>query len=85
MQVAQILGLDTTVGDKLLDRLFSLLYDQVNVYEHEWENGDLVVWDNLSVQHARRAVDEHAPRTLRRVVFGDLAPWEQWPWVAAPT
>jgi taurine dioxygenase len=80
MQVAQIVGLDTTVGDVLLDRLFAALYDPADVYEHKWRNGDLVVWDNLSVQHARPAVDEHAPRTLRRVVFGALAPWEQWPW-----
>jgi alpha-ketoglutarate-dependent taurine dioxygenase len=80
MQVAQIVGLDTAVGDKLLDWLFAVLYDPADVYEHHWRNGDLVVWDNLSVQHARRAVDEHTPRTLRRVVFGALAPWEQWPW-----
>jgi taurine dioxygenase len=80
MQVAEILGLDDETSDRLLDRLLSVLYDDVNIYEHEWRNGDLVVWDNLSVQHARRAVAEVAPRTLRRVVFGEKAPWEQWPW-----
>jgi taurine dioxygenase len=80
MQVAEILGLDDETSDRLLDRLLSVLYDDANIYEHEWRNGDLVVWDNLSVQHARRAVAEVAPRTLRRVVFGEKAPWEQWPW-----
>lgn len=80
MMVATILGLDSEDADCVLDRLFALLYEPSNVYEHEWVNGDLVVWDNLSVQHARRRVDERAPRTLRRVVFGERAPWEQWPW-----
>jgi taurine dioxygenase len=80
MQVAEIVGLDHQTGDRMLERLFSLLYDAANVYEHEWCNGELVVWDNLTVQHARRAVGEREPRTLRRVVFGERAPWEQWPW-----
>jgi taurine dioxygenase len=80
MQVAEIVGLDHEVGDRMLERLFTVLYDPANVYEHEWHNGELVVWDNLTVQHARRSVTERVPRTLRRVVFGERAPWEQWPW-----
>jgi alpha-ketoglutarate-dependent taurine dioxygenase len=80
MMTAAIIGWDDTAGDRLLDRLFAVLYAPDNVYEHRWSNGDLVVWDNLSVQHARRRVGDDAPRTLRRVVFGERAPWEQWPW-----
>jgi len=83
MMTVEILGLDRREGDALLDLLFERLYDPANIYEHHWQTGDLVVWDNLVVQHGRREVHETIPRTLRRVVFGEKAPWEQWPYPAA--
>jgi taurine dioxygenase len=79
MQTVEILGLAPDDGDALLDLLFERLYDPANIYEHNWRNGDLVVWDNLVVQHARRKVGAQIPRTLRRVVFGEKTPWENWP------
>ena len=83
MMTVEVLGLARDNGDALLDELFARLYDPANVYEHHWQTGDLVVWDNLVVQHGRRAVRENSPRTLRRVVFGEKTPWEQWPYPAA--
>lgn len=79
MQTTAILGLAQHESDALLDTLFAHLYDAANIYEHKWRGNDLVVWDNLSLQHARRRVGEHSDRTLRRVVFGEKAPWEEWP------
>ena len=39
------------------------------VFRHEWQPGDLVVWDNRLLQHARGTVDLEGPaRTLRKVV-----------------
>jgi taurine dioxygenase len=83
MMTVEILGLRRAEGDELLDLLFARLYDPANVYEHHWRVGDLVVWDNLAVQHARRTLLDTTPRTLRRVVFGEKTPWEQWPYPAA--
>ncbi|MEO8694468.1 MAG: TauD/TfdA family dioxygenase [Acidimicrobiales bacterium] len=83
MMTVEILGLDRADGDALLDALFERLYDPINIYEHHWQNGDLVVWDNLVVQHARQRLHETTPRTLRRVVFGEKTPWEQWPYPVA--
>jgi taurine dioxygenase len=83
MMTVEILGLARGDGDGLLDALFARLYDPANVYEHYWRTGDLLVWDNLVVQHGRRTVHETSPRTLRRVVFGEKTPWEQWPYPAA--
>ena len=63
----EVVGLPATESDELLDRLFERLYDPANVIEHEWGQGDLLVWDNLAVQHGRPNVDESgAVRTLRR-------------------
>ena len=79
MMTVAILGIPPGESDALLDMLLATLYSPDNIYEHRWSTGDLVVWDNLVVQHARRPVDAAAPRTLRRVVFGEKTPWEHWP------
>jgi taurine dioxygenase len=65
-------------SDALLEELFAHLYDPANVYEHAWRKGDLVIWDNLAVQHARSETGD-APRTLQRVTIARFGYWEQVP------
>lgn len=63
----RIVGLDPDEGESLLAELFAHTYQPKNVWTHEWSDGDLVIWDNLSVQHARPDVDEDGTvRTLRK-------------------
>ena len=40
--------------------------------QHEWREGDLVVWDNQAVQHARGIVDLEGPERTLRKVFGPM-------------
>jgi taurine dioxygenase len=55
-------------NEELLAALFAHLYDPASVVEHDWRNGDLVIWDNQAIQHARPNVRTEAPvRTLRKV------------------
>lgn len=65
-------------SDALLEELFGHLYAPGNVYEHQWRQGDLVIWDNLAVQHARSPTGD-APRTLQRVTIARYGYWEQVP------
>jgi taurine dioxygenase len=65
-------------SDALLEELFTYLYAPDNIYEHHWHEGDLVIWDNLAVQHARSATGA-AARTLRRVTIAHYGYWEQVP------
>jgi taurine dioxygenase len=65
-------------SDALLEELFGYLYARGNVYEHDWRKGDLVIWDNLAVQHARSATG-NAARTLQRVTIAHYGYWEQVP------
>ena len=67
---ARIEGWPQRESDALLAELFSALYAPTNQYEHVWRNGDLVIWDNLSLQHARDALPADRPRRLQRVVAG---------------
>jgi alpha-ketoglutarate-dependent taurine dioxygenase len=56
-------------GEQVLQTLFSEFYAPEHVYEHEWRDGDLLVIDNLAVQHARGNVELNGPtRTLRKVI-----------------
>lgn len=65
-------------SESLLEELFACLYDSSQVYDHRWRKGDLVIWDNLAVQHARSEVGE-GERTLQRVTIGEFGFWQQVP------
>lgn len=64
---AGIAGMPKDESDALLEDLFQHLYAPESVLEHEWSIGDLVMWDNLALQHARGNVEANGPpRTLRK-------------------
>jgi taurine dioxygenase len=69
------LGADESTA--LIEDLYAHLYRPEARYVHRWSGGDLVLWDNHAVQHARPALGAE-PRTLRRVAIGppqDLTPF----------
>jgi len=53
-----ILGIDRKESDELLAMLWAHLRRPEFVYEHRWQVGDLVVWDNCQTQH--RATCDYA-------------------------
>jgi len=63
----EIVGMASQESEDLLEELFAHLYHPANRWEHEWRKCDLVVWDNLAVQHGRVNVLAEGPaRTLRK-------------------
>jgi taurine dioxygenase len=78
-----LLGLPEEQGEALLQELFSYLYADDGVYEHHWRQGDLIIWDNLAVQHARSRI-AGGTRTLQRVTIAEYGYWDQYP-VDLPT
>jgi taurine dioxygenase len=65
----KIVELGAEESEALLQELFSHLYAPEVVYEHTWEKGDLLVFDNIAMQHARSNVELNGPkRTLRKVI-----------------
>lgn len=73
MQTDHVIGVDADESDRLLAEAFSVLYRPEACYEHRWKSGDLVIWDNIMLQHARGAIAPGSVRTLRRVPVGRLA------------
>ena len=64
----EVIGLDPGDSERLLDALFAHLYDPAKRWNHDWRNQDLIVWDNVAIQHARQNVRTDGPaRTLRKV------------------
>jgi len=75
---ALVIGIAEADGEALLEELFTYLYPADEIYEHRWSAGDIIVWDNLAVQHARSAV-KGGTRTLQRVTIARFGYWEQYP------
>jgi len=65
-------GMAPAESDALLKFLFDHQERAEFVYEHVWQPGDLVVWDNRSTLHARTDFSAAERRLLRRaIVLGD--------------
>jgi taurine dioxygenase len=67
----RIVDLDETAGEALIQQLFAHLYSGAYSYEHRWNNGDFIVWDNIALQHGRPDPPPGIHRTLRRVELSD--------------
>jgi taurine dioxygenase len=70
----RVAGMDSSSARSVLDELFSELYQPSNIYQHEWAAGDLIVWDNIAVQHGRKPIPPGCRRRLRRVSIGEKTP-----------
>jgi len=70
LQTAHVLGMDWEDSRDLLGAVFDRIYDAPAVHEHRWRNGDIVIWDNIALQHMRGNLDNVGRRVLQRVIVG---------------
>lgn len=82
MTTDSVVGLDADESERLVGDLFAVMYDPANVLEHRWRLGDLVVWDNVSVMHARGDVSGLEHRVLQRVALGTKGYFDLYPEMA---
>jgi taurine dioxygenase len=66
MMSAKIEGMAPTESEAILNALFDIAEDESLMYEHTWEVGDLLMWDNLCSIHARTTYPGSERRLLRR-------------------
>src|SRR5690606_12791878 len=66
--------LDAQESDRVISELFDHLYSDRMTYVHRWQPHDLLVWDNLAIQHARteRADPAGGKRNMQRVTLHTL-------------
>lgn len=70
MHAARLMDMPWEQSRALLHEVFEHLYAPENLYEHRWHNGDLVIWDNIALQHARGSLKSTGRRVLQRVIVG---------------
>lgn len=69
---ASIVGMGEAEGSALLARMMAWATQPAYVYVHEWQIGDIVMWDNTGTMHRVRPYDLDAGRLLHRTtVLGD--------------
>lgn len=73
LMTESVVGLEKNESDALLEQLFDHQEKTDFIYEHHWSPGDLVMWDNRCVLHARQNFDSKELRKLRRITIkGDV-------------
>lgn len=74
---AYLVGLELNESESLLDELWSFVNRKEMIWEHQWNVGDLVLWDNRCTMHRRDAFDPLSRRVLHRTqIKGDTRPTE---------
>ena len=72
---AYLLGLELAESETLLNELWQYVERPEFSWEHVWQVGDLVIWDNRCTMHRRDAFDPHSRRIMHRTqVKGDARP-----------
>lgn len=66
LMTALIEGQDEEGSRDLLDALMDHVRSGDMIYEHRWERGDLLMWDNWCTMHARTDFPADQTRMLRR-------------------
>jgi len=66
---SRIEGLSRDDSEEALEQLFDISEEPSIVYEHKWELGDLVIWDNWCSIHARKDFPREEPRLMRRLTI----------------
>jgi taurine dioxygenase len=70
LQAARIIGMEWEESRDVLHDVYDHVYRPEHVFEHRWRNGDLVIWDNIALQHARGSLKDCGQRVLQRVIVG---------------
>jgi taurine dioxygenase len=78
-----IFGYSVEESDKLLGALWTHMTRPEFIWEHVWEVGDILIWDNRGVAHSRGKLDPSVPRLMRRITGVGERPFYDGPAAAA--
>jgi alpha-ketoglutarate-dependent taurine dioxygenase len=69
-----VVGVEPDESRALLDDLLHRATEPDLVYQHEWQVGDVVIWDNRGVLHRALPYDPTSPRDMHRTTFAGDEP-----------
>lgn len=70
-----IMGLPVDESNELLDRIWDHATQEEFVWEQAWRTGDMIVWDNRTVMHARNGFGQDDERLMHRLVLKGTQPF----------
>ena len=76
---SDILGWNINEGRRLINEINDWIVSSGKIAYHEWECGDVVIWDNRRVLHRGKGFDESKYRRImhRSTVAGDKPSYEE--------
>ncbi len=69
VQLIDMVGMDRTEGDPILEELVNHTLDGRFTYLHEWEDGDMILWDNWRTMHTARGAPPGYDRVVHRTTM----------------
>ena len=69
LMTREIVGMDAGESRDLLNILYDHLENPQFIYEHSWQKGDVVIWDNRCLTHARRDFPLSETRIMKRLTI----------------
>jgi alpha-ketoglutarate-dependent taurine dioxygenase len=70
-----IVGMEPDESRALLDELLAWTTQERFCYTHEWQVGDVVIWDNTGMLHRALPYDPSSERTLHRTTIAGDEAW----------
>lgn len=70
---AYIEGFEIADSEALLDEVWQYTALPENCYSHQWQVGDLLLWDNRATMHQRTPFDRNARRLMKRTQIKSVA------------
>lgn len=68
-----IVGMSPEESRVYFDQFEKALYQEDNIYTHRWQQNDLMIWNNVALQHGKEPSNgktEVPKRVLRRAIMG---------------
>ena len=69
MSVDHVVGMPEAESRALIEKLTAHATRRENVYRHEWQLGDILIWDNCGVMHRAIPYDASSGRLMHRTVL----------------
>ena len=73
--VKEIKDVESKFSQETLSSLYKHSSDESYIYRHKWSKGDLIVWDNRSVQHFAEHGYGDNERTMYRLTTSGSKPY----------
>lgn len=64
----KVKGMNKEKSKQWIKKIYAHITQKKHVYSHHWKNGDLIIWDNISLQHAASKCPKN-PRKLWRILL----------------